>query len=105
MHPNFPLLIASLVLAALALPLAVRWVRPNPLYGVRIHRSLQNERLWFKTNTFGGWLLVAVALLGVGLSMAGSTIIGFSASFNWLLFVAALLVALIMSTAYAYLAA
>ncbi|WP_243286978.1 SdpI family protein [Geothrix terrae] len=104
MHPNFSLLIASLVLAVLALPLAMRWVRPNPRYGVRIRRSLQNERLWFKTNTFGGWLLVAVALFGAGLSMVGSTVLGFSASFNWLLFVAALLVALVMSTTYAHLA-
>jgi len=104
LHPNFPLLITSLVLAALALPLAVRWVGPNALYGIRIHRILQNERLWFKTNCVGGWLLVAVALLGVSLSIVGWTIIGFSAGFNWLIFVAALLIALIASTTYAYIA-
>lgn len=105
MHPNVPLLVASLVLAALALPLAARWVGPNPLYGLRIRRTLQDERLWFKTNALGGWLLVAVALLGVGLSMVGWTILGISATLNWIVFMAALGVALVVSTAYAYLAA
>jgi uncharacterized membrane protein len=48
------------VLALLALPLALRRVPPNLVYGFRTRTTLGDERIWYEANAcFGRWLLIA----------------------------------------------
>jgi hypothetical protein len=50
-------------LAILALPLLLRLIGPNRLYGFRTLATLSNPELWYAANAFaGGALLVAAAV-------------------------------------------
>jgi uncharacterized membrane protein len=55
------LLILCAVMAALGVPLILKIVPPNPVYGVRTERTLDRPEVWFDVNKFGGWALVAAA--------------------------------------------
>jgi archaellum biogenesis protein FlaJ (TadC family) len=48
------LLIAVALLAAAAVPLVLRLVKQNPVYGVPTAQTLRHEALWFKVNAFAG---------------------------------------------------
>lgn len=48
------LLIAVALIAAAALPLVLRLVPRNPIFGVPTKRTLDDEALWFKVNAFAG---------------------------------------------------
>ena len=52
------LLIAVVLIAAAALPLVLRLVPRNPVFGVPTERTLGNEALWFKVNAFAGIALM-----------------------------------------------
>ena len=53
----------AIVTALIALPLALRKVPRNRLYGVRTRRTLADDRVWYETNAYGGrCLLVASAV-------------------------------------------
>ena len=55
------LLILCAITAALGVPLIVKIVPPNPVYGVRTKRTLDSPEVWYDVNKFGGWALVAAA--------------------------------------------
>jgi hypothetical protein len=57
-------LIASCVLfAAISVPLIIRVVPPNGLYGFRTAATQSSPAIWYPANAFMGWaLLVAAAL-------------------------------------------
>jgi len=40
----------------------------NHLFGIRVVWTYQSPTIWRKTNTLGGWLIVASGLMGIGLS-------------------------------------
>lgn len=50
---------------ALAVPLMLRWVRPNPWYGFRVPATLSNEKLWYEANAYTGRYLFAVGAIGL----------------------------------------
>lgn len=59
------------VLAALvSIPLILRKVPMNRLYGIRVKRAFASERNWYAINAYGGWLFL---FFGV-----------FLAAFGWL---------------------
>ena len=71
------LLLISAVTIVLSLPLILRLVKMNGVYGVRIPESFRSPERWFRINRFGGVLLllwgVAVGITGgVGLALASS---------------------------------
>ena len=67
-------LIGYAVLALVALPLAMRLVPPNPIYGVRTDRTLRDNTLWYNVNAVGGQLLlVAVGISAILLMMYQGT--------------------------------
>ena len=49
------LLIGCGVIAAISVPLILKKVPPNPLYGFRTARTLADRALWFRVNCFAGW--------------------------------------------------
>lgn len=46
----------------LGVPLLLRRVPPNPLYGVRYRATLENEEIWYEINALGGRWLIGVGL-------------------------------------------
>jgi len=46
------------VTALVGLPLALRQVPRNRLYGVRTRRTLADDRVWYETNAYGGRCLI-----------------------------------------------
>ncbi|SRR6266496_1706713 len=62
MSAQIPLLLACAVTAAVAIPLILRWVPPNSLYGFRTPRTLADRDLWFRVNYFAGWALLIASI-------------------------------------------
>jgi uncharacterized membrane protein len=53
------LIAASVAIAALGAPLALKLVPPNRLYGFRTSQALVNRELWFRVNRVAGWSMIA----------------------------------------------
>src|SRR5207245_2046583 len=51
-------LIGYAVIGLIAVPLAMRLIPPNPVYGVRTRRTIENPSLWYNVNAVGGQLLL-----------------------------------------------
>jgi len=47
---------------ALAIPLIVRMVKPNRVYGVRIPAAFASEEAWYRINRHGGFCLLGYAI-------------------------------------------
>jgi uncharacterized membrane protein len=47
-------LIVGALLSVLALPLIWRRVPPNPWYGFRVRRTLENRDVWYAANAYAG---------------------------------------------------
>ena len=50
---------------ALFLPLALRMVGPNSIYGYRTARSLSSPEAWYAANATAGWCGVAFSILSL----------------------------------------
>lgn len=65
--------VIGLLLAGLAVPLIARRVPPNNVYGFRVPQTLNDPALWYRTNAFAGYLLLAagviLALAALGLRL------------------------------------
>ncbi len=80
--------VMGLVVAGLGIPLAQRKIKPNSLYGVRLGRTMTDEKVWYAVNAYvGRWLLVlgllttVVALLlavipNIGILMYSLAVLG-----------------------------
>lgn len=51
----------GVLLAALALPLVLRRVPPNPLYGLRVPATFRDESVWYDANAASGRDLLVLA--------------------------------------------
>lgn len=60
--------VAGLIIIGLAIPLVLRRIGPNNLYGIRLPQSLQSEDAWYAINSFGGKRMIvwAAPILLVG---------------------------------------
>ena len=56
---------AAIVTALIALPLALRKVPRNRLYGVRTRRTLADDRVWYETNAYGGRCLIIASAVTI----------------------------------------
>ena len=61
---------AGLLVIALSIPLILRRVPMNHLYGVRIARAFESDAAWYDINAYGGKLLLAygIALVVYGIA-------------------------------------
>ncbi len=57
-------LIGYAVIGLIAIPLAMGLIPPNPVYGVRTRRTIENPALWYNVNAVGGQLLLVACGLG-----------------------------------------
>ena len=104
MHPNPFLLTCSLLLLGLSLPLALQWVGPNPWYGMKPRRPLDDPSLWYRVNAHVGRVIGLVALVGVLLAYGSGRLNHYRTGMDIALFLGVFLVGLIVSAAFAYLA-
>lgn len=48
----------GILLVLLAIPLYLKKIKPNPWYGLRIRKTLENPDVWYPVNKFGAiWLI------------------------------------------------
>jgi len=82
MNSTTTLLIICAVIAVCSIPLILKPVPPNRLYGFRTRKTLSDPQIWFSANRFAGVALLlasgASALLAVwlGETMQGSPAYG-----------------------------
>ena len=55
------LLLLCAITAIAGIPLILKLVPPNEVFGVRTERALSHKEVWYAVNWFGGWALVAAA--------------------------------------------
>ena len=67
MSANSSFLIACGAIAAVSIPLILKIVPPNGLYGFRTPRTLSDRDLWFRANHFAGWALLIAAATSAAL--------------------------------------
>jgi uncharacterized membrane protein len=63
-------LACSAVFALVALPLILRKVPPNPVYGYRTRVTLGDEALWYRVNAYFGLRLLLASLLSACIAAA-----------------------------------
>jgi uncharacterized membrane protein len=66
----FTILGVSLVMALVALPLALRKVGPNVVYGYRTRATLASEDVWYEANAYFGSRLLVACLCGAAAAWA-----------------------------------
>lgn len=57
-------IICNLLLTALSIPLVLRKVKPNHVYGFRVPATLANPELWYEVNAFAGKHLFVTGIVG-----------------------------------------
>lgn len=65
-------LISGGLLMLLSIPLILQKVPPNPWYGFRVRRTLQDPTVWYPVNAYGAWYL-----LGVGTAIIVTASVGY----------------------------
>ncbi len=59
---------SSVTIALISVPLILRMVPPNGIYGFRAGGIRSNPDLWYEVNAFAGWAILAAAVIStVGL--------------------------------------
>jgi uncharacterized membrane protein len=66
MMATHPFLVPSLLILAVAIPLALGVIPPNGAYGIRTRTTLSDKAIWYPANRFGGLAL----MLAGGISLA-----------------------------------
>jgi len=51
------------LVSVVAIPLILRLVPMNRLYGVRIPKAFASDRNWYDINAYGGWLLLVYGVM------------------------------------------
>ena len=54
---------SGLFLAAISVPLILRKIGPNPLYGFRVKRTLEDPAVWYPVNAYAAKRLLIVGLV------------------------------------------
>jgi uncharacterized membrane protein len=65
-----PFLMLGLLVAGLGVPLWLKWVPPNPLYGVRTRSTLADKSRWYAVNASAGRAMVGVGMVTAIFSVA-----------------------------------
>ena len=55
------ILLACALVAVAGVPLILKLIPPNDIYGVRTERALSRAEIWYEVNRFAGWALVIAA--------------------------------------------
>lgn len=66
---QIPPVVMGAVFIVAGIPLILRLVPPNHVYGFRLSKKVFRPEVWYPVNALGGWMLAALGtvLLGLGL--------------------------------------
>ncbi len=53
----------GLLFIILGIPMTLRMVKPNPIYGVRTPKCMRDERVWYEANAYCGKLIIVAGAL------------------------------------------
>ena len=56
----------------LSIPLILKKVKRNRLYGFRLKKTLSSDEIWYPANVIAGWSLCLCSLIGLGLVQAAT---------------------------------
>src|SRR5262249_13669806 len=59
---EYKMMLAGVLLLALGIPLVLKLVPPNPVYGVRTAKALSSREVWFAANRSAG---ITLAIAGI----------------------------------------
>jgi uncharacterized membrane protein len=88
----------GLGLVGVAIPMARRKVRPNPVYGFRTPSTLRDPPLWYDVNEYAGRMLVRAGVTIVAVAVAAMPVALFSTEAYTLLCALVMIGGLAMST-------
>jgi hypothetical protein len=97
---NIYFLIASGVIAAASIPLIMKFVPPNRLYGFRTPRTLSNPEVWFRVNHFAGWALLVAAAMSASIFVLRPELASGRSFYGLVVFVVPLVLAVGATVAY-----
>jgi uncharacterized membrane protein len=58
-----PFFIPSLLISVIAIPLVLGVIPRNHWYGIRTAQTLSDERVWLRSNRFGGWVFLFSSMI------------------------------------------
>jgi len=58
-------IVFGLILAGISIPMILRRIPPNGLYGFRVKKTMENPEIWYKVNEHFGKRLFAASLIQV----------------------------------------
>jgi hypothetical protein len=67
---------AGVLLSAISVPLILRKIGPNPLYGFRVKQTLEDPRVWYDVNAYAAKGLFCVGMIIVITALAFTKIPG-----------------------------
>jgi hypothetical protein len=94
------LLLVPAIVALASIPLIMRVVPRNGLYGFRTRRTLADDATWFAANHFAGWALFFAALVSAVLLMVIPPDVVARPAYRTLLLVGPILLAVVASFLY-----
>lgn len=63
--PSLVFALFGLIVALLAIPLILRRVPPNPLYGLRVPATFRDEQVWYDANAASGRDLIVLGAVAI----------------------------------------
>ena len=67
---TFSLLLPCALIAVASIPLMLKLVPPNGVYGFRTRQTLENPELWFRANRFAGCALFIAAAVSAAILLS-----------------------------------
>jgi hypothetical protein len=64
-----PFFFPAAVILLVSIPLILGLIPRNWIYGIRIGKTLSDDRTWYAANRFGGWTLLGASAFYLGVAM------------------------------------
>jgi uncharacterized membrane protein len=93
--------VPAALIAALSVPLALRLIPPNRIYGVRTSQTLASREVWFRVNRVAGFAFLAAAGVTICVYLANPDLATGRSFVGVLALVVPILLALAVTAAYA----
>jgi uncharacterized membrane protein len=94
----------GILLALISLPMIARKIKPNPFYGYRVRKTLENPEIWYDANEYSGRQLfvagVVIAIFSMVLPFLPGMSLSLYSGLGGLVNVIFLIIAFVRSSAY-----
>jgi uncharacterized membrane protein len=93
-----PFFVPAFLIFIAAIPLVLGRIPRNRVYGIRTLKTLSDERVWYRSNRFGGWAFLFSGMIYLLVATSYPTLGPMDANFSrWLLHLGAFALPLIVS--------